>query len=162
MTETFEISRVFRASRDRVWEAWTNPEQLAQWLGPKGARSDVLHFELKPGGSLHTRLTAPDGSVSWGKTTYREIVAPGRLVWEQGFSNEAGDIVQAPFPMPWPRLMLTTIVLEPEGENTRVSLSWQPIAPSAEELASFGQMLTSMTGGWTGAFDQLDDVLAHA
>ena len=162
MSEKFEISRVFAASRERVWEAWTKPEQLAQWLAPKGASSEVKHFELKPGGYLHSKLTAADGSVSWGKNIYREIEPHNRLVWEQGFSNEAGDIVPAPFPMPWPRQMLTTVIFEEERASTRVTLTWEPINPTKEELASFAQMLSSMTGGWTGTFDQLDVLLAGA
>lgn len=162
MPQKFEISRVFAASRARVWEAWTRPEQLAQWLGPKGVSSEVKAFELKPGGCLHSKLTAADGKVSWGKNIYREIDPPNRLVWEQGFSNEAGDIVPAPFPMPWPRLMLTTVIFEEEGAGTRVNLTWEPINPTREELASFAQMLSSMTGGWTGTFDQLDVFLAGA
>jgi uncharacterized protein YndB with AHSA1/START domain len=162
MSEKFEISRVFAASRERVWEAWTKPEQLAHWLAPKGASSEVKHFELKPGGYLHSKVTAADGSVSWGKNIYREIDPPNRLVWEQGFSNEAGDIVPAPFPMPWPRRMLTTVIFEDERTSTRVALTWEPINPTKEELASFVQMLPSMTGGWTGTFDQLDVFLAGA
>ena len=162
MSEKFEISRVFAAPRERVWEAWTKPEQLAKWLGPKGTSSQVKHFELKPGGYLHSRLTAADGSVSWGKNVYREIDPPNRLVWEQVFSNEAGDIVKAPFPMPWPLRMLTTVIFEDERAGTRVALTWEPINPTKEELASFAQMLSSMTGGWTGTFDQLDAFLAGA
>jgi uncharacterized protein YndB with AHSA1/START domain len=160
MSGKFEISRVFAASRGRVWEAWTKPEQLGQWLAPKGTSSQVKHFELKPGGYLHSKLTAADGSISWGKNIYREIDPPNRLVWEQGFSNETGDIVPAPFPMPWPRLMLTTVIFEDEGVSTRVTLTWEPINPTKEELASFAGMLTSMSGGWTGTFDQLDVFLA--
>ncbi len=162
MSGKFEISRVFAASRERVWDAWAKPEQLAQWLGPKGASSEIQHFELKPGGYLHSKLTAADGSISWGKTIYREIDATNGLVWEQGFSNEAGDIVPAPFPMPWPRLMLTTVIFEDEGAGTRVTLTWEPIDPTNEEQASFEAMLASMTGGWTGTFDQLDVFLASA
>ena len=160
MSERFEISRVFDAPRARVWDAWTKPGQLAQWLAPKGATSEVKQFELKPGGHLHSKLTGADDSVSWGKNTYREIDPPNRLVWEQGFSNEAGEITPAPFPMPWPRLMLTTVVFGDEGARTRVTLTWEPINPTKEELQSFAQMLTSMTGGWTGTFDQLDAFLA--
>ena len=162
MSEKFEISRVFDAHRERVWDAWTKPEQLALWLSPEGATSEVKHFELKPGGYLHSKLTAPDGSISWGKNTYREIDPPSRLVWEQGFSNEAGEIVPAPFPMPWPSLLLTTVVLDDEGAKTRVTLTWEPINPTKEEWESFAQMLPSMNGGWTGAFDQLDAFLAGA
>jgi uncharacterized protein YndB with AHSA1/START domain len=160
MSEKFEISRVFKAMRARVWDAWTKPEQLACWLAPKGTTSEVKHFELKPGGYLHSKLTDADGNVSWGKNVYREIEPQDRLVWEQGFSNEAGEIVQAPFPMPWPRLMRTTVLFEDEGPHTRVTLIWEPINPTREELASFAQMLPSMTGGWTGTFDQLDAFLS--
>jgi uncharacterized protein YndB with AHSA1/START domain len=159
MSEKFEISRVFEASRERVWDAWTKPEQLACWLAPKGTTSDVKHFELKPGGYLHSKLTDTEGNVSWGKNVYREIDARNRLVWEQGCSNEAGDIVPPPFPMPWPRLMLTTVLFEDDGMGTRVTLTWEPIDPSKEELESFVQMLPSMTGGWTGTFDQLNALL---
>lgn len=162
MSEKFEISRLFTAPRQRVWDAWTKPEQLGRWLTPPGATAEVKHFELKPGGYLHTKLTAPDGSLSWGKNSYREIDPPSRLVWEQGFSNEAGDFVQAPFPMPWPRTMLTTILFDDAGSDTRVTLTWEPINASKEELESFAQMLSSMTGGWTGTFDQLDAFLAGA
>lgn len=162
MADKFEISRVFSASRERVWDAWTKPEQIGRWLGPPGAASEVLHFEFKPGGYLHTRQTGPDGSVSWGKNIYREIDPPRRLVWEQGFSNEAGEFVPAPFPMPWARSMLTTVVFEEAGEGTRVTLTWQPIDPTPEQMASFVQMLESMTGGWTGTFNQLDALLAGA
>lgn len=160
MSEKFEISRVFDAPRARVWDAWTKPEQLAHWLSPKGTVSEVKHFELAPGGSLHSKLTGADGTVSWGKTIYREIEPPNRLVWEQGFSNEAGEIVPAPFPMPWPRLMLTTVIFDDEGERTRVTLTWEPVDATEEEQASFAQALSSMTGGWTGTFDQLDAFLA--
>jgi len=159
MSEKFEISRVFKAARAKVRGAWTKPEQLACWLAPKGTASEVKHFELKPGGYLHSKLTDADGNVSWGKNVYREIEPQDRLVWEQGFSNEAGDIVQPPFPMPWPRLMRTTVLFEDEGSHTRVTLTWEPINPTKEELASFAQMLPSMTGGWTGTFDQLDAFL---
>lgn len=160
MAEKFEISRVFAAPRDRVWDAWTKPEQFAHWFGPKGTKSQVKHFELRPGGYLHSRLKGEDGSVSWGKNIYREIDAPRRLVWEQGFSNEAAEIVPAPFPMPWPLLMLTTVLFEDEGASTRVTLTWEPIDATKEQLESFAKFLSSMTDGWTGTFDQLDEFLA--
>jgi len=160
MAGKFEIVRVFDASRERVWDAWTKPEQLARWLAPPGTTSEVKHFELKPGGYLHSKLTDANGNISWGKNVYHEIDPRDRLVWEQGFSNEAGDIVAAPFPMPWPRLMRTTVLFEDDGAGTRVTLFWEPVDPTEEELSSFTQMLSSMTGGWTGTFDQLDTFLA--
>lgn len=161
MRKKFEITRVFTASRMRVWDAWTRPEQLAQWLAPKGSKSEVKHFELKPGGYLHSKVQGADGSISWGKNIYREIDVPRRLVWEQGFSNEAGEIVPAPFPMPWPLLMLTTVLFEEDGAATRVTLTWEPINATEEEWSSFAKVLPSMSGGWTGTFDLLDEFLGR-
>ena len=160
MADKFEISRVFAAPRQRVWDAWTKPDQFARWFGPKGSKTDVKHFELRPGGYLHSRVESADGNVSWGKNTYREIDAPRRIVWEQGWSDEAGEIVRSPFPMPWPLLMLTTVLFKDEGTGTLVTLSWQPIKATDEELASFARMISSMNGGWTGTFDQLDGFLS--
>ena len=161
MAEKFEIMRIFAAPRARVWDAWTKADQFAHWFGPKGTRGQVKHFDLSPGGYLHSRLEGPDGSVMWGKNVYREIDPPSLLVWEQHFSNEAGEIVPAPFPMPWPRGMLTTVRFTDDGDGTRVTLWWEPMDPTTEELASFVQMMSSMTGGWTGTFDQLADYLAQ-
>lgn len=159
MPEKCEISRSFSATRQRVWDAWTKPDQLAKWLGQKGAKSEVRQFDLKPGGCLHVMQQGEDGTVSWGKNIYREIDPPNLLVWEQGFSNEAGDIVRAPFPMPWPLLMLTTVLFADDGQATRVTLTWQPLNATEEEWASFAKVLPSMSGGWTGSFDQLDQLL---
>ena len=160
MNDRFEIARVFNAPIQRVWDAWTKPEQLAHWLSPVGTKSEVYRFELHPGGMLHSKVTGPDGSISWGKSIYREIKEPTTLVYEQGFSNEAGDFIDAPMPMPWPLKMLTTVKLAEQKGGTNVTLYWEPLEASEEQRASFVQMIASMTGGWTGTFDQLDKHLA--
>jgi hypothetical protein len=49
---------------------------------------------------------------------------------------------------------------EDEGEKTRITLNWAPLDASEDVRASFAQMMSSMTGGWTGTFDQLDAFLS--
>jgi uncharacterized protein YndB with AHSA1/START domain len=49
----FVITRIFDAPRERVWKAWTEPERLAQWWGPKGSKIRVVTLELRPGGLFH-------------------------------------------------------------------------------------------------------------
>jgi uncharacterized protein YndB with AHSA1/START domain len=44
------ISRTFRAPRERVFNAWTKPEQLQRWLGPEGFAVLEAHFDPRPGG----------------------------------------------------------------------------------------------------------------
>ncbi|MEA3011089.1 MAG: hypothetical protein QOJ91_2781 [Sphingomonadales bacterium] len=161
MSDRFQISRVFRADRGRVWQAWTDPAQFALWFGPRGSTCEVLSFDFRPSGYLHSRLDGADGSVMWGKNFYRSLEPPDRLVWEQSFSNAQGDIVPAPFPMPWPLRMLTTVTFEDEDGGTRVTLTWKPLDATPEEEASFASMMSSMNGGWIGTFDKLETFLAQ-
>ena len=87
--------------------------------------------------------------------------APATLVWEHGFADEAGDFTDSPFGGPWPLRLLTTVSFAEEGARTRVTLTWTPLEATAEEEAAFAAMMESMTGGWTGSFEQLDAFLAE-
>ncbi|TDH63191.1 SRPBCC domain-containing protein [Dankookia rubra] len=158
----FTITRLFRAPRRRVWDAWTKPEMLAQWFGPKGVTTTVLRFELRPGGLLHARMEMPEGGTMWARFVYREVVPPARLVWAHAFGDAAGNIAPSPFGGAWPPELLTTVTFEPasgEAEATQVTLRWSPIEATAEERAAFAAAIPSMSGGWGGSFDQLDRFL---
>jgi uncharacterized protein YndB with AHSA1/START domain len=162
MTPEFRITRSFDAPRERVWAAWTTPEQLGRWFGPRGVATTVLRFDLRPGGGLHARMESPDGSGMFARFDYREVAAPAKLVWEHGFADAAGDFTDSPFGGPWPRRLLTTVLFaEEDGGRTRVTLTWSPLEATAEEEAAFAAMMESMTGGWTGSFEQLDAFLAE-
>lgn len=157
----FVITRVFKAPRRKVWDAWTKPEQIARWLGPKGTTTVVLHADMRPGGMLHSRMASADGHVMWGKFVYREVTEPSRLVWVHSFSDEHANVVRAPFfDGLWPLELLTTVTFEEEAAGTRVTLTWVPMNATPEEQATFAANMVSMTGGWSGSFDQLDLVLA--
>ena len=43
------LSRVFDAPRKMVWEAWTDPEQVAQWWGPNGFSTRIEEMDVRPG-----------------------------------------------------------------------------------------------------------------
>lgn len=69
------ITRVFDAPRDLVWKAFTEPDRLTHWWGPKGFTTHVLKLELRPGGVFFYSQKTPDGREMFGKWVYREIVA---------------------------------------------------------------------------------------
>ena len=56
--------------------------------------------------------------------------------------------------------MLTSVLFTDEGEGTRIELSWTPLNATPEEEAFFANMMASMTDGWSGSFEQLDEFLA--
>lgn len=61
----FTITRVFDASRDLIWRAWSEPERLAQWWGPKGCKIEIGKLEFRPGGIFHYSMRMPDGQTVW-------------------------------------------------------------------------------------------------
>jgi len=157
----FVITRTFKASRERMWEAWTDPAQLAAWNGPKGSKGTTLSADVRAGGLLHWCMESAEGMTMWGRAVYREVTRPERLVYVQSFSDESGGIARAPFfDGRWPLEMLTTVVFEEDGDGTRVTLTWSPIDPADDERANFVSNITSMHGGWGGSFDRLDAFLA--
>lgn len=156
----FTLTRLFAAPRDRVWAAWTQPDQLAAWFGPKGSNSTILAFDLRPGGEWRGRMEDADGLVMHSKFVFREVEAPVKLVWVHGFADADGNRARAPFAPLFPLELLTTILFIEEAGGTRVDLHWEPIDATPEETAFFASMMGSMEGGWSGSFEQLDAHLA--
>jgi len=159
----FVISRVFDAPREVVWKAFTDPEHMKHWWGPKGSTVLVSKMDLRVGGTYLGALRDSAGRVMWGKFVYREISAPRRLVWEHSFSDENGGLTRHPLAPTWPLKLLTTVTFdEPCQGQTGVTLRWLPLEATAEERATFDAAHDGMRGGWGGSFDQLAAYLAQA
>lgn len=157
----FVITRTFKATRERMWDAWTDPAQMAQWNGPKGTTGTTLAADVRPGGLVHWSMDVPGGGTMWGRAVYREVTPPARLVYVQSFSDEGGGIARAPFfDGRWPLEMLTEVTFEEDGAGTRVTLVWTPLNAEADERANFIGNIPSMHGGWGGSFDRLEAMLA--
>lgn len=83
------LARTFRAPRERVFRAWTEPAFLARWWGPKAS----AEVDLQVGGRFRLGMVLPNGVnlVAFGE--YKEIAAPEKLVftwnWE-GYEAEPG------------------------------------------------------------------------
>jgi len=161
MTAPFVISRLLDARRDKVWKAWTEPEHLEKWWGPKGFVVTRCKIDLRPGGIMHYCLRSPDGNDMWGRFVFREIVKPERLVWINSFSDEKGGITRRPMMLDWPREMLTRVTFDELSGKTRVTVQWTPVDTSTEiERKTFEDGRGSMQQGWTGTFEQLELYLA--
>ena len=151
----FIISRAFNAPRKVVWKAWTEREQMMRWFGPKGCTIPVAKLDFRVGGEFHYCMRQPNGAEMWGKWTFREIVAPEKIVLANSFADQDGNAIRPPFPGVWPLHMLTeTTFIERDGKTT-ITLKWLPLDASPEEIKTFDQMRGSFTQGWTGTFDQL-------
>jgi uncharacterized protein YndB with AHSA1/START domain len=162
-TDEFVLTRTFDAPRDLVWKAFTEPERLAQWFGPKGC-GNLTHcaVDLRPGGVFHYCMRLPGGKDMWGKWTFREITPPERMVCIVSFSDENGGITRHPFSPDWPLETLSdTTFTEADGKTT-ITLHWSAYDATEKERETFNNGHAGMSQGWNGAMDQLVDYLAGA
>jgi len=98
-------TRVFNASRDLVWQAWTDPKHLVQWWGPDGFTTTMQVMDVRPGGEWRFIMHGPDGRNYQNDSVYVEVEKPSRLVY---------DHVAPKF--------RATATFEEQGEGTRVTL----------------------------------------
>ena len=75
-------SRVFEHPRERVFGAFSNPEALARWWGPKGFSNTFDSFDFQPGGRWEFTIHGPEGQDFRNESVFREISEPSRIVIE--------------------------------------------------------------------------------
>lgn len=141
------ITRTFDAPRGAVWAAWTDPEQVAEWWGPEGFTVPHCELDVRPGGSFHIDMAAPDGTIYPDSGELLEVNRPERLVMvSRGFEDENGE----------PQLETRhTITFADAGTQTHLTLEADVISatPAVEEA------LGGMEMGWSQSFDKLADYL---
>jgi len=162
-SEDFVISRVFDAPRELVWKAFTEPERMRHWWGPKGVKVIASKMDLRPGGIYHYGMQTPDGHEMWGKFVYREIDPPHRIVLVSSFSDKDGNLTRHTLSPTWPLEMLSIFTFDEEqGGKTKLTIRWSPLNASEEEIRTFTSGMQGMQQGWTGTLDQLSSYLATA
>lgn len=156
----FSISREFHASSSLMWEMFTDPKHMAKWYGPKETKIGYCDLDLKRGGHYHFSMIAEDGSESWGKAYYLDIINNSRLVFVNTFSDKAGSITRHPMAPLMPQKLLTFInFIDLKNGKTKVEINWLPIDASPEEIKFFNQMHESFKMGWTGSLDRLESLV---
>jgi uncharacterized protein YndB with AHSA1/START domain len=93
-TERMVVTRVFDAPRELVWKAWTEPQYVMQWWGPKGFTSPVCKMDFRVGGKFLCCMRTPDGQECWNGGEYLEIVLHEKIVYSMYFSDPEGNKVE--------------------------------------------------------------------
>lgn len=74
-------SRILDAPPARVFAAFSQPEQLARWWGPKGFSNTFAEFDLRPGGAWRFVMHGPDGTDYANESVFVEVTPPERIVF---------------------------------------------------------------------------------
>ena len=86
------ITRIFDARRELVWKAWTDPQFVMQWWGPKGFTSPACKIDFRVGGQYLYCMRSPDGWEGWSGGEYTEIIAPEKIVSVLFYADENGKV----------------------------------------------------------------------
>src|SRR2546421_7118513 len=89
--ERMVITRGFDAPRALVWKAWTDPQYVMQWWGPKGFTAPFCKIDFRVGGKFLCCMKSPDGQEGWNGGEYHEIVPPGKIVYSLYFGHSQGN-----------------------------------------------------------------------
>ena len=139
------VTRTFAAPRALVFDAFTDPKQLAQWWGPHGFTNPRCEFDARPGGAIHIDMRAPDGTIYPMSGEVKEVRRPERLVFTSTPLDDKGNALFE---------VLITATFAERGGKTTVSVN----AHVVRAIASVAdQMLAGMEAGWTQSLERLEE-----
>lgn len=116
---TLVVRRTIRASPERLFDAWTRPEQLVEWWGPRGVACIAPSVDLRVGGRYRIGNRMPDGSEIWIVGVFEAVERPHRLTYTWRLEGHAGDDERV------------TVRFESHGTDTEVSVTHERIANEA-------------------------------
>jgi uncharacterized protein YndB with AHSA1/START domain len=123
-----KITRVYDAPVEAVWDAWTDPEQVAKWWGPRGFMLTTHSKDLRPGGHWNYTMHGPDGTDYENKTVYFEVEKCKKLVYDHGGNDELDR----------PALFRVTVLFAESGGKTKMDMTMTlPTPEAAEEARQF-------------------------
>jgi uncharacterized protein YndB with AHSA1/START domain len=132
------VQRTIRAPVERVFEAWTRPEQLLLWWGPRPVQCNEASVDLRVGGSYRLGNLLPDGQVLFIFGEFELVEPPRRLVYSWHLEREAGVVTEA----------------------SRVSVRFEPVPSGTNVVVVHERIDTEATRsdheqGWRGCLDNL-------
>jgi uncharacterized protein YndB with AHSA1/START domain len=135
-------TRIFDAPREVVFRAWTDPERLKRWWGPKNFTNPVCEVDVRPGGAIRIHMRAPDGVIYPMTGTFHEVVEPERLVFTSSALDNHGEPLFE---------ILNTVTFAEEGGKTKLTLR----ATVSKVRGEAAPHLAGMEQGWSMTLDRL-------
>lgn len=118
-----QLTRVYDAPVQAVWEAWVDPEQAALWWGPRGFSITTHSKDLRAGGHWKYTMQGPEGVAYENRTVYLEVEELKKLVYDHGGNENQ------------PPLFRVTVVFHQLIERTRMEMTMRFPSPAAAREA---------------------------
>ncbi len=122
------IIKTFNSPIKDVWKAWTEPESVKNWWGPKNFTAPFVKMDLKEGGTYLNCMRSPEGEDFWSTGVYKEIVPMKKIVSTDSFADSDGNVVNASLygmAGDWPTELNVIVTFEEDGDKTKFTLQHQ-------------------------------------
>ena len=139
------LTRVYDAPVAVVWDAFTDPAQVAQWWGPRGFTLTTHSKDLRPGGFWIYTMHGPDGVDYPNKALYHEVEKHSKLVYDHGGNDDRP-----------PLFRVTVLFSESDGKTT---MDMTMTLSSAEKAAATRKFIKEVGGNstWDRLAEYLDE-----
>jgi uncharacterized protein YndB with AHSA1/START domain len=137
------LTRVFDAPRQMVFDAFSKPELLKRWFGPRGWSLVVCEVDFRVGGGFRFVLRGPDGKDMGMRGSYRELSPPDRSVHMESFDDFPGES------------QVTAVFVEQGGKTTMTATVLYPSREVRDAVIQSG-----MEHGAAESYDRLAELLA--
>ncbi|WP_326558957.1 SRPBCC family protein [Micromonospora sp. NBC_01796] len=144
-TREFTITRVFDAPRALVFQAWTDPQHVARWFGPRGLTTPLstIDMDVRPGGQWRLRMIGDEDGAEYPVVfACREVVAPERLVLAVPVPDDARAETEE---------ALVTVTFADLGDKTEMTFHLAGIAAGPESAG--------LEEGWSSSFERMAEHL---
>jgi uncharacterized protein YndB with AHSA1/START domain len=142
--QVVDIERVLDAPIADVYRAYTQPDLIAQWLGPRGYEMEVNKFDIRNGGEWAYVHTSPDGGVFGFHGCFHSVEPHERIIQTFEYEGAPGHV------------SLESVTFEDLGGKTRVF--GHAVYQSVEDRDAM--VASGMAQGVTEGFERLDELLA--
>ncbi len=131
------LERIFAATPQQLFDAWTIPDQLVRWWGPEGCTTPHHDLDVRQGGAWITTMRHNDGSENTVSGVYRVIEPPRRLVFTWAWHNEGA-----------------------RGDETEVALDFDSVDGGTrmvlvQQTFQSDELCDKHRTGWTSCFNDL-------
>jgi uncharacterized protein YndB with AHSA1/START domain len=139
-----EIKQFINAPRERIYRAWTDPEQLKQWFGPEKVRTRDIKADARVGGKYRWDLIDPDGEAKTIDGEYRQIIPGKKIVFS--WKHDADKLWEN-------RTSIVTVEFSDRNGGTELRLKHEQL-PSEESRDDHNR-------GWNSVLDKLEKFLSR-
>jgi len=139
---TLDVTRIVKAPVEMVYKAWTEPEQMSQWIGCTKTQSVKVSSDLRVGGEYRFEVSCSDGEQVRMSGTYQKVEPNKRLVYT--WNNTSKE-----FPA---KDTLVSVTFTQQGEKTEIRLTHSNLNDA--------NCLHGHTLGWTASLERFVELFA--